>query len=561
MGVPRLYPWLRTNFRTTISHFAYGEKKIKVDFLFLDANAILHSSVSKVLRTQTYSLLPNIFENLTLFEKEEIVFATFFSQIVEITKTMVPTQMLYIALDGPAPIAKQNQQRARRMLSVAKENQFDKNSITPGTEFMYRLSQYLEKQIPKQIEKYEGWENLSVILSNSNIPGEGEHKIMDYIRSLPENVREGSTFCLMSPDADLIMLCLASHLPNVYLFREDNRTTYEEPIVYTFPNEVDLIDISSVAKTLPLVMNIQRNVFDCVNDFLCIGFFVGNDFLPKFGMFYLLEEGLNRMLSVYSSLYRKTNQGLTNVSICFEGLKNFISEVAQKEIPFLIDDLLSSKNMDPKFFNMTLMNNLIENVDITGQTKFNLDYDNYRKDYYAKFGITKESEISELCRNYLRVFVWVYEYYTQTLPSWKESYPYFYAPLMNDLSSFVSNLSEEDYSRLILFEKGNSLRPFEQLVAVLPKTSANLLPEFYAGLLTSDLSPLVQKGYLPSIDEIEFDCEGKRKDHECIPNIKLIPVDYLTKIFSKFETCGKQNGLSLQHERNQIETKTEVFTI
>ena len=102
---------------------------------------------------------------------------------------------------------------------------FDSNCITPGTPFMDRLHQQLKYFVVHKMSTDSLWRGTRVILSGHETPGEGEHKIMDFIRH--EKSRPGydpnTRHCLYGLDADLLMLGLCTHDPHFSLLREEVR--------------------------------------------------------------------------------------------------------------------------------------------------------------------------------------------------------------------------------------------------------------------------------------------------------------------------------------------------
>jgi 5'-3' exoribonuclease 2 len=90
---------------------------------------------------------------------------------------------------------------------------FDSNVITPGTTFLSGVADAIRSYVRDRLASHRLWKNLTVIFSDANCPGEGEHKIMEFIRQERASATydPNQTHCIYGADADLIMLGLAAH--------------------------------------------------------------------------------------------------------------------------------------------------------------------------------------------------------------------------------------------------------------------------------------------------------------------------------------------------------------
>ncbi len=95
-------------------------------------------------------------------------------------------------------------------------------SFTPGTPFMSRLSKYFTFFLRMKIQEDERWRKFKVYYSGPEVPGEGEHKIMDFIREYQRSpsYEPNLVHCMYGMDADLIMLGLSTHESRFQVFRE-----------------------------------------------------------------------------------------------------------------------------------------------------------------------------------------------------------------------------------------------------------------------------------------------------------------------------------------------------
>ncbi|KAK5579443.1 hypothetical protein RB653_009126 [Dictyostelium firmibasis] len=249
MGIPSFYRWLIENFPKVLENNLNGE--IIFNNLYIDMNGVVHNAIkldssSTITKAATTTQTSKDKETVLMLKSElsdEKLKERIFYRLDQMVNNVNPSSLLYIGVDGVPPRAKAIEQRKRRFKSskesvdviikaLKSKNQpitrdsimdqfskiFDSNAISPATEFIKKVDDWI-KEYCKQLSLKR--ENLTIILSDSTVPGEGEHKIMDYIRqNHPILEKDGVSHCFYGMDADLIFLGLESHLSNFYILRD-----------------------------------------------------------------------------------------------------------------------------------------------------------------------------------------------------------------------------------------------------------------------------------------------------------------------------------------------------
>ncbi|CCM03396.1 uncharacterized protein FIBRA_05526 [Fibroporia radiculosa] len=379
-GVPALFRWLSKKYPKIILPVVEEEESkipdvegnevvipidisrpnpndMEFDNLYLDMNNIVHPCTHP--------------EGKPAPETEEEMMLEVFKYTERLVNMVRPRRLLFMAVDGVAPRAKMNQQRSRRFrssqeakdkeeahkeaiamweamgktLSEEEKNKksWDSNAITPGTPFMDLLASSLRYWVAHKMNTDPGWSQLQVIISDANVPGEGEHKIMEFIRRQRSNPGHdpNTRHVIYGLDADLIMLSLATHEPYFRVLREDvffqegSRTacricgqeghyaaqcTGQKAEISKPPPEKKpyvFLDVAILREYLEAELNLPHapfpfNLEQAIDDWVFLIFFVGNDFLPHLPSLEIREGAIDTLLRIWREELPRMGGYLTN---------------------------------------------------------------------------------------------------------------------------------------------------------------------------------------------------------------------------------------------------------
>lgn len=515
MGIKHFFTWFRKNFPDRIINFSkINSPNIEIDNFMIDLNGVFHNSAQKIF---DYGVPTRLLGNRTRkVDHEKLNRACFedicrtIDELISITK---PKKRLVMAIDGVAPLSKQNQQRQRRYRGASENTNpdgFDSNCITPGTKFMHDLSSYIDFHIRKNVNS--GVWDFQVIFSNEKCPGEGEHKLINFIRKYG---KDDETFCINALDADLFMLSLGTHKPKFYLLREN---LYDRDFDYMFVN------IGDVDADIKKMLSWEECVQDrLINDFILICFLCGNDFLPNMPSISIMENGLDNIID----FYKKNAKHIAdeNANIDFSSLKGFLT-------------LLSSSEKDMMIQKIKHRNDYIEDsLLMMNPDDFNME--SYQSAYNSRyFG----DNIRDVCHTYLQGCQWILKYYLKGVSNWEWMYRYNYSPFASDLVKYI------DSFELSLDNETRPLLPVQQLLCVLPPKSFKLVPKPFETFW----SKFPQ--FYPEKFNINY--EGKKKKWEGVVELPCIDVEAIKK-----ESYALLDKMSKEDESRNVLQVAKVYGI
>lgn len=531
MGIPSYYKKLIGTIPGLISK---GYPAESISWLFMDFNCLIYHCLHR----EDTPVYPGDSDKDTW----ELAFLDCVVRYcLKVIKEVKPAKGVYIAVDGVVPMAKMRQQRLRRFKSIwltqhATEETctngptWDRNAITPGTLFMAKLRKKLTDMIAKNGKKT--W-----VLSSSDEPGEGEHKIIREWRS----GKYAGNVAVYGLDADLIVLSMLGHETaglsgNVWLFREEVNAG---KMVYDDSGE-EVFEWFSVTALTQWLCSKEggRDVRSFVLDYCFAMSVLGNDFLPSSLGLKIREDGHTELLEILGRLHV---QGVslidsTSLAIRTDGLLELFCLLAQDEQEritkyvsrkqYQARNLERSKEQEQEHVkvgdNDWPMHHMEEDVLLESSKQL---VNNWRQVYLRQFfpGF-HASEICEIAKEYLYGIQWIWAYYTGRHDD--VCYDWCYTFSLPPLWSWVCAYLQQEEGlpafpgdgRVMI--RATDIQPTEQLALVLPLESWSLLPPCPQRAL-----PYLAPHLFPAT--FSFDTVGKRFFWECeslipLPSIRTI---------------------------------------
>ena len=482
----------------------------KIMSVFIDCNGIFHNAKNGVYpKALDEKEVKRVKKKYSKSDLKQKYLEAITDKLDQILGEFGPTHNFIIAPDGVANAAKLNQQKTRRFKPPEPDEEywgFDGRALTPGTEIMFQIDRHIKKWLKNH-------PNLppNTIYSSQMDPGEGEHKIFQFIRDgmLIGDVEEGN-HVVYGADGDLYILSVLCDLPNMYLHRDDKgEVNYD---IEKFKDGIyDRLYFDGCEERL------------IYQDFALLSTFVGNDFVSKMPNL----PGTYRTLIEMFKIYTRIKVHLTDEEgeIVWENFSQFLRKVNNWKVNDEDLYLYSIYNPYNKLRYQTV--GIMDYVKITekhsGRTIHweERDYDPGRdtrefdrrgfekcwyekhfkpvdptlykrageKEYYTK------KDIFNMCVSYLKILQWFLYYYIKgyRYVSQHFFYPYRITPLTHNLNYYLKNILERGNEEILMsgiIHKSSEFRitPIHQLLSVLPPNAITIIPSQFRPLYKGTVS-------------------------------------------------------------------------
>jgi 5'-3' exoribonuclease 1 len=522
MGIPSYFSYIIRNYTNIIRKRGQCEP---IHHLLMDCNSIIYDAYREL--EEKYKKEPFPIETI-----EKRLIQRTIHKIEEYIELVKPSKTVYVTFDGVAPFAKMNQQRIRRYKSqdATTTPLWNTTAITPGTTFMTHLSQsiysYFTPTTPSSTTYQNKYPSRKILVSCSDEPGEGEHKLFHFIRTTDCS---SDVIAVYGLDADLIMLSLfhQSYSKNIYVFRES--PTFKTVLSHSYEQkELLFMDIGGLINSIFQEMGNYQTIDKSlrVTDYVFMCFFLGNDFLPHFPALNIRTHGIQILTDTYyQTIGRFRDRSFihpTTKQILWQHVYSFLEALSKQEEKYLQQEYDSRAKWDKKTWPSKTpieTEELILNSPVIYRADEHYicphEY-GWESRYYKRLidiDPTRKN-IEHVCRNYLEGLEWVYHYYTGDCIDWQWKYQNHYAPLLKDLIRYIPAKP----TQLLQQKAPSPISPEKQLACVLPRSQLTLVPTHVRDVLMTKYIHLYPETCKKSWAFCRYNWEG----HPILPEINIL---------------------------------------
>ncbi len=476
--------------------------------LFIDCNGIFHNAKRGVFPSVLDEKeVARVKKKYTKSDLRKKYLTAITDKLDELIEEFHPTHNLIIAPDGVANAAKLNQQKTRRFKPDDETESvygFDGRTLTPGTEIMFQI----DKHIKKWIKNHPSLPP-NIIYSSQIDPGEGEHKIFQFVRDglLIGDTEEGN-HVIFGADGDLYILSVLCELPNMFLHRDDNKPDPDYDIKKFREGILEVLGFDGCDERL------------IYQDFALLSTFVGNDFVSKMPNLPATYETLWEMFKVYGriQLHLTDEEG----DIIWENFSVFIKKVnrwkikgedsylySYDKLTFPVPEMIDYMTIKEKKSGRVIpweegdydQSRHTREFDQRGfeNVWYNKQFKPKDATYYRREGIKEyytKKDLFNMSVDYLKIMQWFLHYYLKgyRYVSQQFFYPYHITPLLHNLNYYLKTILDRGNEHILssgitsVSDKGKDyfvITPIHQLLSVLPHDSKKIIPAQFRPLYDS----------------------------------------------------------------------------
>ena len=615
MGVPGFFSWLIKN-KKKLGARGLVQNDLNLDenktkWLMLDTNCLLHPCVANILEkykdgrltiNQTHDLRTQL-ENY-IWDKVKLCI----DDMIQIVKP----DYIYIGIDGVAPMGKILQQRQRRYrflydkkiklepgiqtsileLETLGMNEADDKfmgkttlkpngilepvvpvssiELTPGTDYMERIHIRM-----KNYMKELNVRGIKYIYSSYHDEGEGEHKILQYIKN---NLSQNDTIIIYGLDADLLFLSLSvgsatdKNEYDLYVMREKQVFAGKEVDLDEVP-EYNYVEVKQLHE---LISNLNLST----DDFIVLCYLIGNDFLPNILTLDVKKGGLDKVFRAWDNVKEKL--GLSNEyddtihqykSHLVEWV-NYANKPRCKINMDLLKELFIELMWTEKYVWKNINRDKILNQDgVEPEELEKLTYarDEEKRDQLEKFmlGETNSTDFLEkiefsspveyygyylgincmdidksiiikMVRDYIGGIEWCIQYYLDKCEDWAWGYNFMITPLIRDIVNYFPKNHHAKPKQI-----PRTLCPIEQLVLAIPFSTYKYVIEKD---IVDKIKSNIEIGYMFP-EEFAIDVNKEHIYWKCQVRIPTIEYNEYIREITKLNIGGEKNKI-YEFEKN-----------